>query len=56
MKFTIVVLAAFIACVSALTRFDRTLDGQWEQYKKSFNKLYQNSRDESYRYIYYLEI
>lgn len=50
MKFAIVVLA-LISCASALTMFDRTLDGQWEEYMKSYNKLYSNSREAAYRYV-----
>lgn len=50
MKFILVALAV-VACASALTLFDRTLDGQWEEYKKFYTKIYANSREEAYRYV-----
>lgn len=48
MKFLIVV-TALVACASALSLFDSTLNNEWESYKSKHSKLYKDKEEESYR-------
>jgi len=49
MRLTILVASLFVACASAMTLFDVTLDGEWSSFKVAHTKTYKDNIEEAYR-------
>jgi len=49
MRLAILVASVFVACASALTLFDVTLDGEWASFKSTHQKSYKDNIEEAYR-------
>ena len=49
MRLAILVASVFVACASAMTLFDVTLDGEWSSFKVTHSKIYKDNIEEAYR-------
>lgn len=50
MKF-LLILFTVGACASAMSLFDQKFNDHWEMFKKSYNRSYKTTHEESYRWI-----